>query len=347
MDTAARLSAEERAVLFNEAGAARGFANAIVEKDFWVCWTLKRLFSLPETDVLALVFKGGTSLSKAYGAIRRFSEDIDISFDRTALGYKNERDPGNASNRQASALLENLAADVRKYIATVLLPNLEGAITVELGTPGNAKWRLSIDPDDPQSLIFQYPPCHETGDYAALDYIRPRVKLECGARGDPWPKEKRSIRPYAAEEFPEAFLAAIVEVDVLALRRSFWEKATLLHAEYHRAPDSPTPKYISRHYYDVAMLADHKDGPAAISDVDLLRAVAEHKSVFFRSAWAHYETARPGTLHLRPNSDRIADLRADYRDMQPMMFDYPAPTFEDIMKRLESLEHLINGNAKD
>jgi predicted nucleotidyltransferase component of viral defense system len=73
MDTAARLSAEERAVLFNETGAARGFANAIVQKDFWVCWTLKRLFSLPETDVPALVFKGGTSLSKAYGAIRRFS----------------------------------------------------------------------------------------------------------------------------------------------------------------------------------------------------------------------------------------------------------------------------------
>jgi predicted nucleotidyltransferase component of viral defense system len=98
MDEVARLSAEERAILFNETGAARGFANAIVEKDFWVCWTLKRLFGLQKADMPALVFKGGTSLSKAYGAIRRFSEDIDISFDRTALGYENERDPVNASN---------------------------------------------------------------------------------------------------------------------------------------------------------------------------------------------------------------------------------------------------------
>jgi len=343
MDEVARLSAEERAILFNETGAARGFANAIVEKDFWVCWTLKRLFGLPKADMPALVFKGGTSLSKAYGAIRRFSEDIDISFDRTALGYENERDPVNASNRQAKALLENLAADVQKHIAIVLLPNLEGAITAELGTSGNAKWRLYIDPDDPQSLIFHYPPCHEAGDYAGLNYIRPRVKLECGARGDPWPMEKRSIQPYAAEEYPEAFKAAALKVEVLAMRRSFWEKASLLHAEYHRAPNSPTPKYISRHYYDVAMLAEHEDGPAAIKEVDLLRAVAEHKSVFFRSAWAHYETARPGTLRLLPNPDRIADLRADYRDMQPMMFDNPAPTFEHIMEHLESLERTING----
>src|ERR1700682_2106970 len=107
MDKVARLAASDRAALFNETGAARGLANAIVEKDFWVCWTLKRLFSLQGEDTPNLVFKGGTSLSKAYGAIRRFSEDIDLSFDRTDLGYEGERDPKTASKKKAKALIED------------------------------------------------------------------------------------------------------------------------------------------------------------------------------------------------------------------------------------------------
>ena len=108
MDDVARLPAADRAALFNETGAARGLANAIIEKDFWACWTLKRLFGLKKDDVPALVFKGGTSLSKVYGAIRRFSEDIDLSFDRSTLGYKEERDPQTASKQKAKALIESL-----------------------------------------------------------------------------------------------------------------------------------------------------------------------------------------------------------------------------------------------
>jgi hypothetical protein len=343
VDKVACLSATDRAALFNQTGAARGLANAIIEKDFWACWTLKRLFTLKKTDVPALVFKGGTSLSKAYSAIRRFSEDIDLSFDRSALGYKDERDPGNASSKKAKALIESLVADVQKHIASVLSPCLQDAIIETLGAPKEAAWSLSVDDKDPQSLIFRYPQSLEAGDYAGLDYISPSVKLECGARGDPWPIEKRVIQPYAAEEYPEFFEAPSVSVDALALRRTFWEKATALHAEYHRPAHAPTPKYFSRHYYDLAMLADHEDGQAALKDLDLLRAVAKHKSIFFRSPWAHYDTARSGTLCLRPNINRISDLRADYRDMQPMMFDDPAPSFDDVMTRLERLERQING----
>lgn len=125
MDNVARLPATDRAALFNQTGAARGLANAIIEKDFWACWTLKRLFGVKKNDLPVLVFKGGTSLSKAYGAIRRFSEDIDLSFDRSAFGYKDKRDPGKASNKNAKALIERLVADVQNHIATVLLPRLK------------------------------------------------------------------------------------------------------------------------------------------------------------------------------------------------------------------------------
>ena len=106
MDKVARLPAEDRAALLWETGAGRGVADTIIEKDFWVCWTLRRLFGLPQGTTATLVFKGGTSLSKAFGAIRRFSEDIDLSFDRVELGYTGDRDPEKEgiSRKQAARL---------------------------------------------------------------------------------------------------------------------------------------------------------------------------------------------------------------------------------------------------
>jgi hypothetical protein len=126
MDKVALLDASDRAALFGETGAARGVANTIVEKDFWVCWTLKRLFELQNEDTPTLIFKGGTSLSKAFGAIRRFSEDIDLSFDRADLGYTGDRDPekNGISRKQAAKLIDDLVGDVEKHIADKLMPSL-------------------------------------------------------------------------------------------------------------------------------------------------------------------------------------------------------------------------------
>ena len=126
MDKVALLPVDDRAALFGETAAARGVADTIIEKDFWVCWTLKRLFALQKEDVPTLVFKGGTSLSKAFGAIRRFSEDVDLSFDRADLGYSGARDPekDGISKKQAAKLIEDLVDDVEKHIAAKLLPAL-------------------------------------------------------------------------------------------------------------------------------------------------------------------------------------------------------------------------------
>jgi hypothetical protein len=99
-------------------------------------------------------------------------------------------------------------------------------------------------------------------------------------------------------------------VTVLSARRTFREKATALHAEAHRPKEAPTPQYFSRHHYDIAMLLDTDDGKAATADFDLLEQVARHKAVFFRSGWASYDTARPGTLQLMPSEARLKDLRA-------------------------------------
>lgn len=345
MDKVARLPADDRAALFGESGATRGVANTIIEKDFWVCWTLKRLFGLKQGDAASLVFKGGTSLSKAFSAIRRFSEDIDLSFDRADLGYTGDRDPeqDGISRKKSSQLIEDLVRDVEQHIADKLLPALRAAIAQQLGTPTKGEWSLEIDANDAQTVNFHYPPALPAAEYTGMAYITPRVKLELGARGDPWPTEEKVIRPYAAEDYPDFFENPDCTVTVLSAQRTFWEKATALHAEAHRPAESPTPQYFSRHYYDLAMLLGTEEGKAAATDFDLLAQVAKHKSIFFRSSWSNYGTARPGTLRLMPNAARIKDLRTDYREMAPMMFDEQPTDFDDILARIEKFEKATNG----
>lgn len=344
MDNVARLPASDRAALFGETGAGRGVANTIIEKDFWVCWTLKRLFGLPKNAAASLVFKGGTSLSKAFGIIRRFSEDIDLSFDRADLGYTGDRDPEQEgiSRKKARRLIDDLVGDVERHIADRLLPALRAAIVEELGEPQNDEWTLTIDEADAQTLSFHYPIALPAAEYQGMAYITPRVKLELGARGDPWPIETKVIHPYAAEDFPDFFEDPDTAVTVLSARRTFWEKATALHAEANRPAASATPQYFSRHYYDLAMLLGSDEGKAAAADLELLATVAKHKATFFRSGWANYDAARPGTLRLMPNEVRIKDLKADYREMAPMMFDHSPPSFDDILSTIEKLQESIN-----
>ncbi|WP_107676627.1 nucleotidyl transferase AbiEii/AbiGii toxin family protein [Agrobacterium sp. LAD9] len=344
MDKVALLPAGDRAALFGETGADRGVADTIIEKDFWVCWTLKRLFGLQQKDTATLVFKGGTSLSKAFGAIRRFSEDIDLSFDRADLGYTGDRDPEGEgiSKKKADKLIEALVTDVEQHIAEKLLPALRAAIVEQLGEPTKGEWSLEFDAADAQTVNFHYPTALAAAEYEGMAYITPRVKLELGARGDPWPTEERVIRSYAAEDYPGFFEDTETTVTVLSAQRTFWEKATALHAEAHRPAETPTPQYFSRHYYDLAMLLDTIEGRAAATDFDLLATVAKHKATFFRSGWASYDTARPGTLRLMPSEARIKDLRSDYRAMVPMMFDEKPPSFDDILAKIEKLQETIN-----
>lgn len=344
MDKVALLPADDRAALFGESGAGRGVADTIIEKDFWVCWSLRRLFGLPKGTTASLVFKGGTSLSKAFGAIRRFSEDIDLSFDRAELGYTGDRDPEKEgiSKKQAARLIDDLVGDVERHIAEKLLPALRAAIVEQLGEPANGEWTLEIDAGDAQTVNFHYPTALPVAEYEGMAYITPRVKFELGARGDPWPIEERVIRPYAADDYPDFFEHPDTSVTVLSAQRTFWEKATALHAEAHRPADSPTPQYFSRHYYDLAMLLDTAAGQAAASDFDLLAQVAKHKATFFRSGWASYDTAQPGTLRLMPDEARVKDLRGDYRAMAPMMFDETPPSFDDILAKIAMLQDTIN-----
>lgn len=340
MDTVARLPASERGELFRETSARKGIAApGIVEKDFWVCWTLRHLFALPD-EMPAMLFKGGTSLSKAFGVIERFSEDIDLSLNRHDLGFEGERDPQNASsNKAAERLLKELREECVRYLRETLVPALEGAFSGIIGEPDN--WALEADTQDDQTINFTFPPSLATTEYGSFSYISPIVRLEFGARSDHWPSGARKVTPYAAEEFPAVFTEPSCHVTTLAAERTFWEKATILHAEYHRPEIRPSTERLSRHYYDLAMLARSPIREAALQQLELLDAVARHKERFFRVAWAKYPEARPGTLRLSPHNELEKALRSDYAKMEEMIF-HDTPGFDAIIDDLARLERSVN-----
>jgi len=343
MDGVARLDQQERDQLFRETAVRRGDIDApMVEKDFWVCWTLKRVFSLSER-IPHLVFKGGTSLSKVYDVIHRFSEDVDLSLHRSDLGFGDDRDPaGDMSNKRRRKLLQDLQTECERYIADELMPVLASAFGTALGSAEG--WGLQVDDRDCQTVLFNYPAGAHTSDMQVPAYVRPVIRLELGARSDHWPSEDRVVHCYAAEQFPDYFDDPSCQVHVLNAERTFWEKVTLLHAEYHRNPDSPIRVRLSRHYYDLAQLAETPIADSAVADLSLLDAVREHKMCFFRSGWANYETACPGTVRIVPPEFRITAIRQDYRRMGEMIFGTP-PSLDHILAVLTELEQKINRSS--
>jgi hypothetical protein len=171
------------------------------------------------------------------------------------------------------------------------------------------------------------------------------VVLELGTHAEFVPHANFTIRSFAADEFPNVIRDADAAVVALLAKRTFWEKATILHAEFHRPREKPMPDRYSRHYYDLAMLARGSLRKEALADLALLTDVVKHKQTFYPAAWARYDIARSGTLHLVPPEERKATLEKDYRNMGVMIFSEP-PAFDKIMAELNALEDEVNKPAR-
>lgn len=345
MDEVARLIAKDRADLFNEAARRKQpLRPEIIEKDFWVCWILREIFALQ--DLPGVIFKGGTSLSKVWNVIERFSEDVDLSFDRAALGFAGDLDPAKAgSANQRERRLKELSAACREMIAERFAPPLIQRVGERLGSaPGPNSWDITEDGSDPsgQSLLFTYPLGLARGS-DPLPYLRPHVRLEMGARSDHWPAEHREITPYAAEVLPSPlWKSPKTRVRVLDARRTFWDKAAILHKLHHWPAEKPFPERQSRHYYDLAKLFQTAIGREAVADWSLLDAVREHQLVFFSSSKAKFEEMVPQTLRLVP-TEQVAKLVArDYEVMRSEMIFGEALEFEMILATLAEIERQVN-----
>ena len=354
MDEFARRPADDRLAFINEAAARRDVTPIIIEKDFWVCWTLRRLGEAP---ALAghLTFKGGTSLSKAYGIIERFSEDIDLTIGRDAPLIVDTLPPmeDGISGKERDRRTKALKTAAQSYVESIALPELATAIERALGTKDG--WEVVLDPDDrdTQTILFRYPKLLNYGRGFGAGrfgvgafgegedgYIKPRIKLEFGARGETEPSEARTITPYLAAEFPDELPDASVSVSTLSVERTFWEKVTILHALHHGTKLLPE---MSRHYYDTMMLAAKGIDDAAKQKPDLLAKVVLNKSLMFADNKASYGTATLGALRLAPNDELRARLADDYAAMSEM-FMMPPPSFDDLMAAISGLEAKLNAD---
>ena len=340
MKPLALLPAEERALYWRTYSERKGVPNFIVEKDFWVYWLLGRIFATPRLGA-DCVFKGGTSLSKVFGVINRFSEDIDLGLSPASLGWK-EADLDDApSTKQRQKRAKQLEADCADAVNSRFLPELETVVSSLLGPRSEGGHWLNFELDAVSHspvILFPYPQAVPPG-----SYIAPAVKIEFGSLTDQRPIGTHLITPLIAELGLEAFADLRAEVVALEIERTFWEKATILHAEYHRPAAQPIRDRLARHYSDFAALWRHPGGHAMAARLDLLERVRAHKSKFFGSSWAHYETAVPGTLRITAPNTRLAELRRDYAAMEPMFLS-PPPRFEEVIETLREAEQSINAN---
>lgn len=333
------LSKSDRAALFTETAARRALLPVVVEKDYWVCVVLGVLFDAPQP--VDLIFKGGTSLSKGYGLIDRFSEDVDLAFDRVGLGFVGERDPEAAglSAKKQKALIKALGEAAVAYIQGDFLAATRERLAAVLPS---GDWTLEPDPDDHQTLLFAYPASLDQTLYASTVYVRPVVRLEFGARSDHAPATMRTITSFATEELGDLAELDPINVPMLAAERTFWEKASLLHAEAHREQPREDARAMSRHLYDLVRLSDSEFGVHAMVDDLLFARVVAHKTLYFASAQARYDLCVRGSLRLLPvDRERRRQLEADYIAMQPMFFADP-PSFGELVEKLTALEERIN-----
>lgn len=335
MNTYLTMPSERRRLMCDEAEARLGLRAASIEKDFWVCWTLRELFSEPTLGG-HLTFKGGTSLSKAWHLISRFSEDIDIVIDRSLLGFSGEFDPGAAtSGKQRERRLAELRVACQRVVSETVRPALHAGLVHHL--PEGMTWQLTTDESDGQTLLFHYPSAFESP-----AYVRPVVKIEMGARSDIEPNASGVIRPHLADVYPTILPDSAFAVRTLAPERTFWEKAMLLHEELHRDPDSRPKAGLARHFYDLWCLIRGGVGERAISNRALFERVAAHRAIFFRKRVEAQSSLRPGLLRLIPPPAQMRLWAQDYRNMRGEMFFGEIPSFDEILSVVGDFEERFN-----
>lgn len=326
------LPADERRLYIEQAALRRNVSAVLLEKDFWVCWLLAILFDSEFAD--ALVFKGGTSLSKVFGVIDRFSEDIDLSLSPDFLDLPK----AGTSRNQAHKWMQNAEAACGEAVRELIAPALEAAVEAVLGKREGRWFEFLTDPGtNSPVLLFHYPSNQAPG----FEYLNRSVKLEFGSLTDQQPVGRHPVQPWIADVLAEAFPDWRCEVTALEVERTFWEKATILHTEYHRPAEKQTPDRFSRHYADTAALARHPVAMRAIDQAGIRERVVAWKGQFFGSSWANYDLAKPGTFRLVPPAERLPALRRDYQAMRDMYLSEPA-SFEDVLAVLAELERSIN-----
>jgi len=334
-----KLDNNERSQAFRIASQKLGYPAYVIEKDLWVTYMLDILFNKLKHNH-QIMFKGGTSLSKCYGLIDRFSEDIDLSLNMADFGFAGDNTPHNIAKMQsktaAKKAVESLKLAGEIFVENKLLPMLIDTVREDIANDDT--WDLTIDENNKENLLFHYPKSLDEAEYGNK-YVKPVVLIETGTKSEHIPIELVSINSLLEDAISS--IKSTCTVKVLSPKRTFWEKITILHAENNINRIERVKERLSRHIYDIVMISRSKIGSEAIKDIDLLNAVAKHKSFYYRSNAAKYDEAKVGTLKIVPNGEILEAFRTDYNKMKSMFSDDIIP-FDTLLKELKQLENSIN-----
>jgi len=341
-DSVLASDAETRAGLFNRTAQRIGSTPQNVEKDFWVCWTLDALFNGLAAGGPRLLFKGGTSLSKGFDLISRFSEDIDVTVFREDIGQgASVAALQSLSRTRRAAKLDAIRSACETYVQGPLLAELTAIVTSAAERTGldPARFHVRVDEDDGQTLLLWYPPATPTD-----DYVRAAVKIESGAKSALDPNSPRTIAPYADFDAPGLDLS-VANVTTVDPERTFWDKVVILHGLrrwYERRGElRGEGQRVSRHYYDIHRLMASERGRGALGDRALGADCVAHARMFFDRKDYDLASAAPPTFALSPHDGMVDALRRDYRAMTAMIFG-PAAEFPAVLESVAELERLLN-----
>ena len=322
-----QLNNKDKLNIFNQVSEKTGFLSSAVEKDWWVTLSLNIIFSLPYSN--HIVFKGGTSLSKAWNLIERFSEDIDLVIDRKHLGFE-----GQLSKTQVKKLRKASCS----FIGNEFYKDVNDAL-IKLGV---LDYELVVqetkDTDtDPLVIELRYKSLTETS-----TYLRPRVLIEVGARSLMEPVENKSIISMVSKEFKELpFAETEITIPVVSPKRTFLEKIFLLHEEFQKDTKFIRVERMSRHLYDLEKLMDSTHGIEALKDTVLYNIIVEHRKNFNAIRGIDYANHNPESISIIPPEETIKDWEKDYKTMQESMFYGTTINFGKLIERITELNTRI------
>jgi predicted nucleotidyltransferase component of viral defense system len=324
-----KLSDSTKSEIFKQTSDAIGLPAVAVEKDWWVVNTLWVIFSSEYSK--ELVFKGGTSLSKGWNIIQRFSEDVDLALSREYLGFE-----GKLSKKEITKLRKASC----NFITTTFYENLKSLFD-EVGLPNvriNVIENKGSD-DDPVKIEVAYESIVEQS-----EYLKSRVLIETGSRSLIEPFTNKKIATFVADTFGDkSFADTPIEIPIVNPERTLLEKIFLLHEEFQKPIDKIKVKRMSRHHYDIVKLMETDFASISFSDAELFATIVEHRRTMNKMRYVDYAKHAIGSINIIPPDEIINEWEKDYASMtESMIYDKSVPTFEELLRRVKEINSAIN-----
>ncbi len=318
-----KLTKQRQIDLFNQLSSQTGIQAQAIEKDAWVTLVLRMIFGSEIEQ--HLVFKGGTSLSKAYKLIKRFSEDIDIAIDRQYLGFK-----GNLTKGEIRKLRRKSHDFVSTEMVDILISQLD-KYGIDKRLYQVMVENKKISDQDPETIKINYQSVFEE-----LPYLQNRVLIEIGARSLLEPNSKIKIKSIIDEQYPESvFTEKAFSVNTVIPEKTFLEKLMLLHEEFNKPQEKIRHERMSRHLYDIGQIITTEFGQRAVKDTELFNSIIEHRKSLTPVKTVDYDNLSIERLEIIPPNELFYLYRKDYAEMQESMIYGESLTFDKLIAKIE------------